>query len=198
MADVINNRSCQWHRVGVVDKVPGKVINSFIPRRTLQRIHDNAALQYSMFLYNENSKENFQYKVNVSGSDIFSLLSSEDCEDLIGIYLQTKGYFLVPSSCKNETMGYEFVLKKDAETAVVQVKNGKVDLNVDEYRDFPGQVYLFTTKGKYLNQQTTAENVITLDRNILIDFMNTNYDSLPERIKSWITILRKVNDKNFA
>lgn len=41
-ADVVNVRSCTWHKIGIVDVVPGKVVNSF-RGRTVQKVHDKNA-----------------------------------------------------------------------------------------------------------------------------------------------------------
>ncbi len=144
-ADIINIRECDWVKVGTVDSVPGKLVNSFIPARTLQRVNSDSVKMYSQAIYNEYKKEEiYQLKKNES-NDIFSLLSSDDCEDLIAMYVQIKkNYFLIPSSCKSDMMRYEFELKNKitGKSAVVQVKNGDVNLNSNDYCNLDCQVYL--------------------------------------------------------
>ena len=70
--------------------------------------------------------------------DLFDLIFPEDCEDIVGIYLQEKqGYRLIPSSCKLDTVKTEFVLKTAEGKAHVQVKQGNVDLHIDEFEYDP-------------------------------------------------------------
>jgi len=56
-ADVLNVRDCDWKRVGQIDAVPGKVINSYIPSRTVQVVDDQSVEMYSVFLYNSLSSD---------------------------------------------------------------------------------------------------------------------------------------------
>lgn len=188
-ADIVNIRKCDWIRIGAVDKVPGKVINSFTARSTLQRVVDETALQYSKLLFNQNSKEKI-YDIDDINDDIFSLLSPEDCENVIGLYLQKElGYFIIPKTNKNDTVKYEFVLKhrETGEKAVVQVKNGNVDLNMDEFKGIADKVYLFTTKGSYIG--TCDNSIICLEQNKIKEFIFNNKLIMPDLVVRWIDYL---------
>lgn len=45
--------------------------------------------------------------------DLFALGASEDCEDIVAIYLQARfGYRLIPSTCRHDTPKTEFVLAR--------------------------------------------------------------------------------------
>jgi hypothetical protein len=80
-ADVVNVRSVEIIEVGVSTHVPGKVIACFRPARTIQRIMDQTALTSSQRIW---AKLTGQVVAPLSDSaDLFSLISSEDCEDLI-------------------------------------------------------------------------------------------------------------------
>lgn len=190
-ADVVNIRNCEWVRVGTVDEVPGKVVNSFIPSATVQMVNDNTAKVFSQVTYNiKSSKEEYE-DINVDSSDIFSIVSSEDCEDIVALYLQKKyDYIIVPSSCKKSTMKYEFVMinKNDGDKAVVQVKNGYVDLNIDEYSKLGVKVYLFTTKGKYLGRDN--ENIVCINPNEIESFIYENINIIPDRISNILNIIK--------
>ena len=185
-ADVVNTRNCDWVKIGTVESVPGKLINSFIPARTLQKVHDNAVKTYSKFTFNR-LKEQKVYKLdNLNTDDIFSLLSSDDCEDLIAMYLQVeKGYYLIPSSCKSSMMGYEFELKHktSGQSAVVQVKNGFVNLNADSYNKLDCEVYLFTTKGNYIGSEKS--NIHFISRSDIENFIGKYNKVLPNKIRMW-------------
>ena len=132
-ADMVNIRSCEWYKVGTVEKVPGKVVSSFIPRATVQAVSNSTVQSYSKFLYNELSESQYYEEDSLVGEDIFSLISDDDCEDLVALYLQYKhNYLVVPSTCKKSTANYEYVLvhRETGESAVAQVKKGNVSLYV--------------------------------------------------------------------
>ena len=57
-ADIVNIVRCNLTRVPSVDDVPGKVVASFRPSRTIQAIRDKTASNYSKYLWNKlNGKE---------------------------------------------------------------------------------------------------------------------------------------------
>lgn len=194
-ADVANIRHCDWKKVGEIDSVPGKVINSFIPPRAVQRVDDESVCLYSQFLFDSLSGHTHHSQPRQS-ADLFSLISSEDCEDLVGLFLQEKGYRIIPSSCRIDTAAYEFVLKH-AETgnaAVVQVKQGYVDLNVDDYTTLqPKEVYLFTTHGKYTGGY--SQNIYCISPEEIKAFALNRRGVLSDRVKTWISIIEQL-DKN--
>lgn len=187
-ADVVNIRRCEWRKIGTADAVPGKIINSFIPSRTVQEVKDETIAAFSQFLYNSLSNE-YKYSLTKVDTDIFSLLSAEDCEDIIGLYLQDIGYRIIPSSCKDDTLAYEFVLKhkETFETAVVQVKNGAVDLNIDHFAPIPAKVFLFTSKGSYTG--TPKEHVQCIHVNTVKEYINNNISLLPSKIQIWLKLI---------
>ena len=133
----MNVRPCEWFQVGGVDSVPGKVVNSFRSRATVQRVYDETSSLYSKLKFNLLSGRGvYDLHGNEDNPNLFSLISPDDCEDIVGIYLQeTHGYRLIPSSCKRDTGKTEFVLKTvDGRRANVQVKQGNLALDVDEFK----------------------------------------------------------------
>jgi hypothetical protein len=190
-ADVVNIRECLWKEAGEVDAVPGKVVNSFIPNRTVQAVDDESVRLYSQFLYNLLSHEPHYSLANVS-ADLLSLVSAEDCEDLVGLFLQEKGYRMIASSCKADTAAYEFVLKhaETGKTAVAQVKQGYVNLNVEEYSALPGEVYLFTTHGNYVGTSLASVHCIQPDE--IRRFVDTRPHLLSDRLKTWVALIEKL------
>ena len=130
-ADVVNVRSCRWVPVGTEDSVPGKVLNSFRASRTLQAVHDETVRFYSMLSYNQAiGDEVYPLSENTPQLDLFALISPEDCEDIVGLYLQeVNDYRLIPSTCKVDTFNTEFVLRKRGGMALVQVKQGEMTLD---------------------------------------------------------------------
>ncbi|MDG1873423.1 MAG: hypothetical protein P8J27_05905 [Mariniblastus sp.] len=185
-ADVINFRKCHWVKVGTVDNVPGSVVNSFIPSATVQAVNDATAKNYSKILFNEHSPQEIFEIEPFQNPDILSLLSDEDLEDAVGIFLQIyKNYVLFPSTCKSDTQFVEFILRSRSgdQTAGVQVKSGKVPLNPEDYLGFEETVYLFAASGKY---GPSVENTVCLNPDTIRDFILSNVQLLPKRIQRWV------------
>lgn len=191
-ADVVNLRPCDWVQVGAVDAVPGKVVNSFGPNRTVQVVDDETVRLFSAYFYNSHSKSGFSYDLPPVSPDIFSLLSSEDCEDLVALYMQMKGYVLLASTCKRSTSAYEFVMRHRhrGEHAAAQVKNGFDDLRVEDYASFPGKVFLFTSKGRYVG--AVSPNVSCISAHEMLRFVHEHEAILPDRTKVWVDLAREL------
>ncbi|MFS0862106.1 hypothetical protein [Fredinandcohnia sp. 179-A 10B2 NHS] len=194
-ADLVNTRECQWIKIGTVDSIPGKIVNSFIPSRTVQRISDATILEFSKYLFNKNAEE-FHYPLESAERDIYSLLSSDDCEDIVGIYLQYKfNYMFIPSTCKSDTMFYEYVLlhKETQKPATVQVKNGNVPLYIEKYRnENRDEVFLFTSKGPYIGEE--QEYIHCLDPVEIREFIVSHRNLLPKKVQVWIDYLNEHTD----
>ena len=182
-ADVVNFRSCQWIDVGSVDNVPGSVVNSFIPSATVQAVTDETSATYSKLLYNEKVGKP-HYQIEPLG-DILSLISAEDLEDVVGIYLQCeKDYVLFPSTCKSDTQFVEYILrsKTDHHIAGVQVKSGNVSLEPSSYSSFGDKVYLFAASGNY---GSDSKNAVCLSPQKIREFLLGNIELMPQRIQRW-------------
>ena len=189
-ADVHNVRRCRWIRTGTADSVPGKVLNSFRAGRTVQAVHDDSACFYSKLQFNLAGGEP-AYDLSdrtERGLDLFALVSPEDCEDIAAIYLQVKyGYSLIPSTCRPGMVKTEFVLRKSDGLAQVQVKQGAVPLNRDEFTSDPNEPckwFLFSTSGDYRGDD--SDHVQCLDPNEVRDFAFENQAVLPIRIQRLI------------
>jgi hypothetical protein len=188
--DIANVRDCEWVKVGLIDKVPGKVVRSFMPSSTLQRVEGINTMMYSQQLYNELSTTSFYQLTISSEQDIFSLLSPDDCEDVVGLFLQIKhGYIMIPSSCKRDTVGYEyeFIHKTTATKAVAQVKSGNISIDRNDYIGIDARVFLFATNQKYTGEE--SDNITCLDTEELKEFMQGYHSLLPDKVKFWIKII---------
>ena len=190
-ADIVNVRKCEWHKIGTAEKIPGKVVSCFSGRgRAVQKIDGGDTINnFSQKTYNKATRNQF-YKVGkLSNADIFSLLSSDDCEDALAIYLYLKyDYFIIPSTCKKNTMGVEYVLinKKTGKSAVAQVKSGNVRLNRDVFSKFDTDVFLFATCGQYYGSE--KPNITTINPCVIKEFLYepANLHLLPEKIRTWV------------
>lgn len=191
-ADIANIVRCKIIKVSSVDDVPGKVIACFRPSRTIQGINDLIVEQYSFYLWNRLSGI-LDYKVDTKEfKNIFTFLDSEQTEDVIFIYLQTKGWIVVPNSRKADTMRYEFYLirKKDHRRAIVQVKTGRTNLNVVDWVGTKEHVILFQANGYY--QNTNAKKIECLDPRTIEEFVYKNLKLMPENISHWIKTCQRL------
>jgi hypothetical protein len=192
-ADIVNVVCCDLQKIHCIDDVPGKVIACFRPTRAIQSIKDNTAASYSEYLWNKLSGTNDYEVQKVNFTNVFSLINSEETEDVIFIYLQVQGWIVIPNSRKADTMSYEFLLihKDTKEKAIVQVKTGDTPLNSKnpKWQDKAEKVFLFQANGKYANQ--SSNNVVCLLPAEIETFMKDNSALLPASISYWLEIANK-------
>lgn len=186
-ADVINIRPCQWIEVGLMDNVPGSVINSLNRRAAVQRVVDTNALLYSQYLHAKLTAQHFTPPDEKRNVDVLQLLSADDLEDVVALFLQaTKGYRLYPTTCKLSTKAIEclFVSPESGERIGMQVKGGHEPVDQDVYSTFGHLVYLFSASGTYLGNSHAHVRCLSPDevRTFTIEHRKT----MPARIQRWI------------
>ncbi len=190
--DIGNIFRCDFCRVPL-DAVPGTVVSSFGYRgRTIQSIHDRSARAYSQHLWNTHAKQQV-YKVNFAKfPDIFSMLDPEETEDLVFLYLQSQGWYVVPNSRKGNTLRFEFMLANSdsGEKALTQVKTGTTELNIDDYTKDEQRIFLFQSNENYKGQP--AKNVELILRRELADFLKKKIYLFPQ---SFQTKLKLIGDR---
>jgi hypothetical protein len=174
------------------DMVPGKVVACFRAPKTLQEVADPKAREYSKHLWNSLSGE-ARYEIDAAVcSDIFMLLDAEETEDLVFLYLQHKGWRIVPNSRKADTMSFEYsaVDPMTGEVALTQVKTGGTALNRDDYRQYSNKIFLFQSNGLY--HGTAASNVTCFSREELLGFLQSAHTWLPGSLKNKYAIARSI------
>ena len=192
-ADIVNVVRCELKKVSSIDDVPGKIIACFRPPKTIQSINDATANNYSKFLWNKLNKNQYYDLPDFKYENIYSFLNSEEAEDIIFIYLQTKGWLVIPNSRKIDTMGYEFyaIHSKTKERAVVQVKTGNTPLSPKDWQSWKEKVFLFQANGHY--DGFGNKNIVCLKPRDIEDFMYNNIDILPSNIVNWLDVLGNQN-----
>ena len=189
--DIANVFRCEFRKVKL-DAVPGTVVSSFGYRgRTIQRVDTRSALVYSQHLWNRFTRQQV-YEVDVADfPDIFAMLDPEETEDLVFLYLQSRGWYVVPNSRKGNTLRFEFMLAHSAtnEMAVTQVKTGGVPLNFDDYaRDAQDRrIFLFQSNGHYDGQG--AEGVESISRDDLEDFLRDRIGLFPQSFRTKLSLV---------
>lgn len=185
-ADGVNVRQCIWHQVGDLNEVPGTVRNAFIRGQTLRTIPHDTIIWFSMDLFNRLSGTS-SYNLPKIEMDLLSLLDSDACEDLVGIYLQMQGWILFPSTSKTGTPNYEFTMRNRAtgEMGAVQVKQGKQELVISDYEQFDGKVFLFQTERNYIGSPK-KDTTTLLEPALMKQFCRENVDKMPTPIQRWV------------
>lgn len=189
--DIHNHIPVEFIKVGSIDHVPAKVINSFIPNATLQRINDESTKIVSKIIYNQLTNTTSYYEISPFFKDsVINYLAPEDVEEVISLYLQiTLEYLIYSSTNKLSTELIEFVgISRDQSHRVfVQVKTGNVSLSFDDYESFAcngNKVYLFATSEKY--NENNNSNIIKLSKIEIESFIFSHKDFMPKRILYWI------------
>ena len=182
--DIANVYRCEFSNVEL-DAVPGTIISSFARGKTIQRIHNRSALAYSQYLWNHIGAGQLVYDVDDADfPDIFTMLDSEETEDLVFLYLQRQGWYVVPNSRKRNTLRFEFMLthSETGEKALTQVKTGDERLDVDCYSNHPWRVFLFQSNEYYDGHP--AGNVTCIARCDLTAFLRDSIHLFPQSIQT--------------
>jgi hypothetical protein len=172
-----------------IDAVPGKVVACFRATRSIQEIADARALEYSKHLWNTLVNEQV-YEINKAEfSDILMMLDDEETEDLVFVYLQSQGWYVIPNSRKGDTMSYEFLLvnPKTQEKALTQVKTGHVSINKDGYANRSEKIFLFQSNELYSGDG--ANNVVCISRSELLSFLNKSLHWFPKSFQTKATLV---------
>jgi hypothetical protein len=190
-ADLLNIRPAEIYKVGRT--VPGKLKNSFIPSRVIQRVSNSTVAKFSRLIFNSLSGQS-AFSVSMFDShDILDLLDHVELEDLVGLYLQTKfGYVMTPSSRsrRNDTIAYEYELVSTAngERLYVQVKSENKKLDPEMYAHMDGNWVLYNPTG--YKSKPVAKNVKLIENEELLKFMQTHKKMLPISITAWMDIVK--------
>lgn len=191
--DIANIFRVELHPVSL-DAVPGKVVACFRPTRAIQEVASKPAIEYTKYLWNKISgKKDYEVDKAVA-SDIFEFLDDEETEDVIFLYLQSKGWFIVPNSRKKDTMRYEFyaVDPKSGMRAITQVKTGKEQINQNEYKNTTEQVILFQAQEIYSGVR--HPRVTCLSRAEILEFMRDSFKWLPTSLKNKLEVCRVLSE----
>lgn len=166
------------------DVVSGKVIACFRASRTMQEISGRENLEYAKYLWNKFSNNQY-YDVDFGKfTNIFTMLDDKETEDIVFLYLQDLGWYVVPNSRESDTISFEYFLvnKITKEKARVQVKTGKTTLNQQNYTKFDEKIFLFQSNDLYKGINT--DNVVAIRSSDILDFMKNSLDWLPSNFKT--------------
>ena len=184
--DIYSYFPVEYIKVGTLEEVPGKIINSFRASATLQRIHGENIVEMTKKIYNKKSNNKLYETKKIE--DFLNFLLPEDVEEIVSLYLQLeKNYLIYTSTNKIDTAKYEFVMisRDGKEKCCIQVKTGNITLDPEDYINLTEN----NDKGKY--KRENINNIICLKKEEILDFIKNNKEILPSRIKYWMEEVEK-------
>lgn len=198
----LTNIKWQHHEISDEDTVPGVIATAFIKGSTFQRINKSGAMEYSALLYDRLAGTEYysDIKLELSEANFYSLLSPEDSEDLLCLWLYHKyGYIAIPSTNKIATQLYECVLvdPKDGKHIYVQVKKGNIEIDADVYKDLNGIVWFLNTEGTIKNiDKYTNMHIVKPTELYEFALSEESENIMSESIKLWTSFLTMQNNEN--
>jgi len=180
-ADMVNSRPARIIEVGLADAIPGKIVACFRPAKTFQPIRSPGMLMFS------EGVAGLPQSV-APNMDVFEFMSDADLENVVFVYLQVCGWYVLPGTRRTDTPHYEYVLvhRTTGERAMAQVKSGQTAINAAIYRG-EERTFLFSAIGAY--GANVPNNVTIIDRRQLTDFMQEEPQLLPKAVATWISIV---------
>jgi hypothetical protein len=179
-ADIVNFRRAKITEVGVADAVPGKVIACFRPTKCFQPIRSEGMLAFTAKLANVAGPE-------APITDLYEFMTDADLENVVFVYLQILGWYVLPGTRTATTAHYEFVLvnRETGTRAVVQVKSGGTSIDAARYAG-EEKAFLFAASGIY--GASIPPNAVVISRQELNTFMHDSPNLLPRAVSTWIGI----------
>lgn len=189
--DIGNIFRCKFQKVEI-DSVPGTIVACFRASRTIQEIADQKAIEYSKYLWNELSKDGSYPIQSDDFKDIFMMLDDEETEDIVFLYLQSKGWYVLPNSRKGDTMSFEYLAvdPKTGEKALTQVKSGESKIKIDNYLHYKEKIFLFQSNQPY-DVGCPSSNVVCITREEMLQFMESALFWLPDWFKKKWSIVKR-------
>lgn len=173
-------------------EVPGQIKASFNRARggIVQRLHYPSIIEYSKFVFNKLSGEDY-YDVNLNiSNDVIANLPAFELEELVISYLQiVKGYYLLSNSIANKSTTVKIECQlisrdvNDVKKAVVQVKGPKAQvLDALDFKDYEDKGYYIYLYAPYIDNLEKMKNVIRISADELYAFYTEYKTILPESI----------------
>jgi hypothetical protein len=185
--DMFNLRPCRWWHVGTQDLVPGKVVNNFSARRTLNPVTDPGAVRYTRRLHAQYAGLPKHLESTTPIEVISSLLGPTDLEDLVAVYLQDQANLVLVNRGRS-TVGYEYVLRDrtTGRRAVATVKSGSAPVDLDALPADPDiDVWAYTVIDRNWTGHARDDiHWITTDQ--LVAFIARRQQILPEQVVRWL------------
>ncbi|MDR2088168.1 MAG: hypothetical protein LBP73_02315 [Clostridiales Family XIII bacterium] len=185
--DLCNFVSAKWLKIGTEDEVPGKAIASFRARGSVQRVRDIEEISKRVWNAKWGNKD--YETVQMSIRDIWGMLSADETESLVLLYLQNKGYYIYATTLKRDTSEIECVMVKNDGSHLLfpQIKTGNTGLSGNDYNKFTedgNRVLLFATSENY--DKNTNPLIEYLTKHEMGKFVLGRREILPKSVLHWM------------
>ncbi len=179
------------YKVGL--QVPGKLKASFTRANggVTQTITDQTIVEYSKYIYNKLSGEEYYNYIPLSGN-IIDNLPDFDLEELVISYLQLeKDYYVLSNSIANKstTIKIECELISRSLTnhrkAVIQVKAGNTSIDAKDYLEYVNDGYIVYLYARIIENSEGMEGIEIIKRIELEKFYEKYKSILPNSITMW-------------
>lgn len=196
--DLNNVRDCEWLPRSYRDwEVPGAVVRSFSGRASsFSRVApgERGGWRITELIWEQTKDPTATPPVFDPEEMITDILDPTDAEDIALLYLQSRGWLLLPSSRMKDTPLYEAALKHidDGRLAVLSVKSGgqnavPVSEVVAAVSGQTAQVFVFSTHEKFAGDPEML-GATRIAREEITEFMSARPELLPLRIDHWIDL----------
>lgn len=190
--DIAQRYPCKWVKVGDATKAPASVVKKLITiGNTVSKIDDESLLKMSRWLFENDGEKAIDKAVkefddnNYTPEHIIYNITEYEYEDIVGLYMQLKGFFIIPSTRYQSTKEYEFVaINKHGEKSIVQAKQQKGMLKGKDYERLSETytVYLACNGGVDM-KGTDKDRIKEIKNTELETFIKENKSLLLDRIK---------------
>lgn len=197
--DLNNVRDCEWLAQSYRDwEVPGAVVRSFTgPGSSFSRVApgERGGWRVTELIWQQTKNPDAKPPVLEPEEIITDLVDPTDAEDLALLYLQARGWLLLPSSRMNDTPLYEAALKHidDGRLAVVSVKSGSnnkvpVSAVVEAVEEQGAEVFVFSTHESF-DGEPGELGAMKISKAEIAEFMSARPELLPPRITHWVDLI---------
>lgn len=178
-SDLRVTRPCVWAKAGTAEAVPGVVRRAFAGQfgAVSAMVSDaSSAVAAARRALGESQAKS---------GDLYAEVSPDDLEDICALYLQTKGWLVLPSTAKVSMASYEFVLVNAATgaRAGLQVKSGGPSTLTQAVAEAFDRFFVFLShpNATLIGSDPKLEQI---SRGELRDFAIKHYALLPQRLRS--------------
>ena len=177
-------------------ETPGDVIRAFTGiGQSICRIPSDTARRISIPIL-ERLSGRAPEPIELTHAEVLEqLLSAEDVEDLIYVWMQVEGnYVALPRTRKRDTPGHEYPMRHrvTGRRGIVQVKTGSARVDLDALRGAGGgnsDLFAYATSGGYDGDRA---GVTVLDTDRLVRFMRDQPQLTPARVGALFDLVRVI------
>ncbi len=202
--DLGHARRADWLKIPEIF-VSGVIQRGTIAQRMIQRIKVGAEEQELHKIIFDKLSVNINWRPDIDEAilankinaleihELFSIMTPDEVEEMVSMFLQTEGWFLVKSTCFRSKPIFEFsMVNKNAETCSVQVKSGRnpdrlSPLNYQHFLSDRTKVVLFSTNPNAYDGES-VDGITCLSHSMMFDWQIKNIWSMTEslKLKLWI------------